>query len=367
MGEVEHRVEENYYFRLAQHKDWLLGYLRSHPDCVTPDFRQTELINAVEKLSGDLCISRPKLRLSWGIELPFDSDFVNFVWFDALTNYISFIGYDPSISSFILQPSSFQERWPALHILGKDILIPAHGIYWPIMLHSLGFPDEQLPRFLVHGWWNSGGAKMSKSLGNVVDPNELAGKYGTEALRYYLMSDIVTGRDADFSEDRLVTRFNSELANSLGNLLNRALTMIWKFREGTVTRASGVPGEIGDVDSDATAAMSAALRLADICNERIDSEKPWVLAKDPAQREKLDALLYHLAESLRLIAIFISPVVPKAAHGIFDQLHWKSELSGEEKRFSLGEAGWGGLPDGHVVGKPSPLLPRIEKASPPAP
>ena len=208
---------------------------------------------------------------------------------------------------------------------------------------------------------------MSKSLGNVVDPDELAEKYGTEALRYYLMSDIVTGRDADFSEDRLVTRFNSELANSLGNLLNRGLTMIWKFREGSVTRASGVPGEIDDVYSDATAAMTSALRLADICNERIDAEKPWVLAKDPAQREKLDALLFHLAESLRLIAILISPVVPKAAHGIFDQLNWKSEMSGEEKRFSLGEAEWGGLPDGHVVGKPSPLFPRIEKQSEPAP
>ncbi len=177
----------------------------------------------------------------------------------------------------------------------------------------------------------------------------------------------MTGKDSDFSEERLVTRYNSELANSLGNLLNRGLTMIWKFRDGSVTRASGAAGEIGDVDSDATAAMASALRLADICNERIDAEKPWVLAKDPAQGEKLDALLYHLAESLRLIAILISPVVPKAAHGVFDQLQWKLELSGEEKRFSLGETGWGGLPDGHIVGKPSPLFPRIEKQSAPAP
>ena len=148
-GEVEHREEENYYFRLAEHKDWLLGYLRSHPDCVTPDFRQTELLNAVEKLSGDLCISRPKSRLSWGIELPFDPDYVNYVWFDALTNYISFIGYDPAVSSFSDQPATFQEKWPALHIIGKDILIPAHGIYWPIMLHALGFPDDadaEVPR-----------------------------------------------------------------------------------------------------------------------------------------------------------------------------------------------------------------------------
>src|SRR3954463_10267423 len=145
-GQVEFREEENYYFKLEQHRDWLLRHIDKVPDFVTPDFRQKELRNAVEKLSGDLCISRPKSRLSWGIELPFDPNFVNYVWFDALTNYISFMGYDP-ISSFRLQPSSFQEKWPALHIIGKDILIPAHGIYWPIMLHALGFPDDQMPKF----------------------------------------------------------------------------------------------------------------------------------------------------------------------------------------------------------------------------
>ncbi len=360
-GEVEHRTEENYYFRLAQHKDWLLGYLRSHPDCVTPAFRQTELINAIEKLSGDLCISRPKSRLSWGIELPFNPAYVNYVWFDALTNYISFIGYDPSLSTFNSQPPTFREKWPALHILGKDILIPAHGIYWPIMLHALGFPDDQMPKFLVHGWWNISGAKMSKSLGNVVDPFELAAKYSPDALRYYLVSDMVIGKDADFSEERMVSRFNSDLANSLGNLLNRGLTMIWKFREGAVTRSPGAPGESPKAASDPAAAISLALQLADICNGRIDSEKPWVLAKDPAQRERLDALLYSVAESLRLIAILISPVVPSAAHGIFNQLNWKVGMSGQEARFSLAEAGWGGLPDGHVVGKPTPLFPRIEQ------
>jgi methionyl-tRNA synthetase len=158
MGRVEHRVEENYYFRLAQHKDWLLGYLRKNPDCVTPDFRQTELINAVEKLGGDLCISRPKSRLSWGIELPFDPDYVNYVWFDALTNYISFIGYDPAKKDFADQPNEFREKWPALHIIGKNILIPAHGIYWPIMLHALGFPDDQMPKFL----FTAGGTEWRK-------------------------------------------------------------------------------------------------------------------------------------------------------------------------------------------------------------
>ncbi len=286
---------------------------------------------------------------------------MNYVWFDALTNYISFIGYDPAQREFAQQPAEFREKWPALHIIGKDILIPAHGIYWPIMLHALGFPDEQMPKFLVHGWWNISGAKMSKSLGNVIDPDELADKYSPEALRYYLTSDIVTGKDADFSEERLTTRFNSELANSLGNLLNRGLAMIWKFREGQLVRAA-VPGEELNPGPET---MVTALRLAGDCNERIDSEKPWVLAKDPEKQAQLDALLYRLADSLRLIAILISPVLPKAAHGIFDQLNWKMEQAGQEARFSLGDAVWGQLPDGHQVSKPTPLFPRIE-IKPPA-
>ncbi len=370
-GEVEHRTEENYYFRLAQHKEWLLAYLQKNPDCITPDFRQTELINAVEKLSGDLCISRPKSRLSWGIELPFDPDYVNYVWFDALTNYISFIGYDPSLSTFNSQPSTFREKWPALHIIGKDILIPAHGIYWPIMLHALGFPDEQIPKFLVHGWWNVSGTKMSKSLGNVVDPNALADQYSPGAVRYYLMTDITSGKDADFAEERLVSRYNSELANSLGNLLNRSLNMTWKFADGKLTRCGAESIDIREEYAAAMAAhfihqgLSQAMQLATFCNERIDSQKPWVLARDASQRAALDALLYYLAESLRIIAILISPVLPRAAHGIFDQLNWKLDLSGKEERFSLGEVEWGRLPDDHVIAKPVPLFPRIEiKAEP---
>src|SRR5438105_11154081 len=228
-GEIEFREEENYYFKLSQHKEWLLRYIDNRKDAVIPDFRQTELRNAVGRISGDLCISRPKSRLDWGIELPFDKDFVTYVWFDALSNYISFADYDPSISTFNLQPSTFREKWPALQIIGKDILVPAHGIYWLIMLHALGFPDEALPQLLVHGWWNLGGAKMSKSAGNIVDPNALADKYGAEALRYYLMSDIAMGKDADFSEERLIEKYNADLANNVGNLLNRTLTMASRF------------------------------------------------------------------------------------------------------------------------------------------
>ena len=190
-------------------KSGCFSYLNNRKDAVIPDFRQTELRNAVEKISGDLCISRPKSRLDWGIELPFDKDFVTYVWFDALTNYISFAGYDPSLSTLSSQPSTFRDKWPALQIIGKDILVPAHGIYWLIMLHAIGFPDDQMPQLLVHGWWNLGGAKMSKSVGNIVDPFVLIDKYGSDALRYYLMSDIATGKDADFSEERLIDRYNS--------------------------------------------------------------------------------------------------------------------------------------------------------------
>ena len=378
-GDVEFREEENYYFKLSQHKEWLLRYIDKRKDAVVPDFRQTELRNAVERLSGDLCISRPKSRLDWGIELPFDKDFVTYVWFDALTNYISFAGYDAKIEKYENQPQEFCDRWPALQIVGKDILIPAHGIYWLIMLHAIGFPDEAMPQLLVHGWWNLGGAKMSKSAGNIVDPNVLADKYSAEALRYYLMSDIATGKDADFSERRLGERYNAELANSIGNLLNRTLNMAQKYRRGALVRppngnsrpvdeygltVSLTLGMIEYVnamqDYAPNLACQTTLNLSLQCNQIVDAAKPWILVNDPAETEHLNSVLYTLAESLRIIAILLSPVVPQGAHGIFDQLNWKMELSGKEERFSLADAGWGKLPDGHVVGKPVPLFPRIE-------
>src|SRR5439155_5570670 len=306
---------------LNEHKEWLLQFLRSHPNFVSPSFRQTELINAVEKLSGDLCISRPKSRLSWGIQLPFDRDYVNYVWFDALTNYISFIGYDPSRSTISDQSSTFRDKWPALHVIGKDIMVPAHGIYWPIMLHALGFPDEQMPTLLVHGWWNVSGAKMSKSLGNVIDPEVLIDKYGAEALRYYLISDISTGKDADFSEERLVERYDAELANKLGNLVNRSLMMTQKYRRGIVREPVAKEGidavqRAGegwkkypdwyrrDFDKfSVSTAIDAPLLYVSGCNEFVEVNKPWILAKDPASADLLDGFLYTLAESLRVIAI----------------------------------------------------------------
>jgi len=240
----------------------------------------------------------------------------------------------------------------------------------------------------VHGWWNLGGAKMSKTAGNIVDPNTLVQKYGADAVRYYLMTDIVTGKDADFSEERLVERYNAELANDLGNLLNRVAAMANQYRSGKIIhvkqRAEGLLQFAVLVDQKIDScreamdggapeypniepfhvedALRAARAITIHCNRFIDNVQPWKLAKSSLDQDalQLDAILYGLVDVIRVIAILLSPVLPKAAHGIFDQLNWKMELSGKEERFRLDDAKWGGLPDGHVVGKPVPLFPRIE-------
>jgi methionyl-tRNA synthetase len=380
-GQVEYREEENYYFRLAAHREWLLALLEQREDLIFPDFRRTELRNAVEKLSGDLCISRPRSRLSWGIELPFDPNFVTYVWFDALVNYISFApgGYDPvaavagrgpSTSTSMRAKTEFHRWWPATIIIGKDILIPAHGIYWMIMLHAIGFSDADMPRLIVHGWWNISGAKMSKSLGNVVDPDLLADTYGAEALRYYLMSDIATGKDADFSEERLISQYNSDLANSLGNLLNRTLNMAHRYRNGVLhqdNETSRLRARSNDCVMRYDAAfsnfqvhdaMAAVGELATACNAYIDMTAPWKLARDPERAATLDHVLYGLAESLRFIATLITPILPRAARELSYQLNWANDLT-------AGQLEWGRLPSGHTLGKPTPLFPRIEPAGAP--
>jgi len=426
---VEFREEENFYFRLKDHKKWLLDFIDKRTadgnPFVVPDFRVGELRNAVGKLDGDLCISRPAARLQWGIPFPesFGAGFVTYVWFDALVNYISFVpGHDPhggtrsrasqtSTGDTATEgdgragahPSEFSHWWPALHVIGKDIMIPAHGVYWPVMLKALGFADDEMPTLLVHGWWNISGAKMSKSLGNVIDPDALADKYGAEAVRYYLMIGIATGQDADFSEEHLIQFYNRDLANDLGNLLNRTLSMARKYLGGRLS----VPSEAfpppyqcaGWKNYEETMEMFAvhqciyiAVGAAGYCNQYIEANKPWSLAKDPSQAERLNAVLYYSADALRMSAILLSPVLPKAAHGIFDQLNWKMELSPQatspegraparspseghaevrtrevgragarpSERFRLADAQWGGLPDGHQLGAPTPLFPRIE-------
>jgi len=371
-GEVTEITEENYYFRLANHRDWLLQYIDTHRDndsnlgYVTPAFRQAELRNAVEKISGDLCISRPKARLEWGIELPFDPSFVTYVWFDALINYISFGGYWSGAEP---HNAAFDGRWPALHVIGKDIIIPAHGIYWPIMLHAAGFTDAEIPPLLVHGYINIGGSKISKSLGNIVDPDALADKYGAGALRYYLMRETVTGQDMEFSEDRLTVRYNTDLANDLGNLLNRTLNMAQRYREGVIKRPAGdMEGEmlggilptvnkyIEKMDQyQVNAALETAFDLATRCNAYIEVQAPWKLAKDPAYADQLDVVLYSLAETLRILAILIAPVLPDAARAMAGQLN-----ANVESRLADALNPEAALPDGHRLGKPTPLFPRIK-------
>jgi methionyl-tRNA synthetase len=382
-GEIEFREEENYYFRLSQHKEWLLRYLEKRADAVIPDFRQIELRNAVEKISGDLCISRPKSRLDWGIELPFDKDFVTYVWFDALTNYISFAGYTVGGADsfpYNAQPREFLDKWPALQIIGKDILVPAHGIYWLIMLHAIGFPDDAMPQLLVHGWWNLGGAKMSKSAGNIIDPFALCEKYGADAVRYYLMRGIDTGQDSDFSEEGLLEYYNTRLANNLGNLLNRTLNMLQRYCAGVIPidyeqarlREPNVLPFLNQDNYDQgshdlyrfwmnehrpVGALEGIEFVASSCNEFIEQRAPWSLAKDSKKSDELEAILVLLADSIRTMAMRLSPVLPSTADAMLNQLDPKQHLP---RNFDLGDVRDARVKQGHVVGKPVPLFPRID-------
>ena len=392
-GEVVEIEEENYYFRLAEHRDWLLGYIDAHPAFITPEFRRVELRNAVEKLTGDLCISRPKSRLAWGIELPFDPDFVTYVWFDALVNYLSFApGFDPHSTREHrdtatrsaagreaprppLPASSpprveFTAYWPALHVIGKDILVPAHGVYWPIMLHALGFADDEIPSLLVHGWWNISGAKMSKSLGNVVDPYALADRYGAPALRYYLMADIATGQDADFSEDRLVSRYNVDLANGFGNLLNRTLTMAHRYRAGALAPIAEPDEDVQTLRAEnfndaalyrerfdqyrVHQALEAFAAIVTRANVFVDAAAPWKLAKDPTAAHRLDQVLTALVESVRLAATLLLPVAPDKARAALAQLQLPAAPLDVPAP----------LDAPHQLGAPEPLFPRIDVPAP---
>ncbi len=363
-GEVVLIEEENYYFKLATHRQWLLDFIDARSaegrPFVLPEFRGSELRNAVEKLTGDLCISRPKSRLEWGIELPFDPNFVTYVWFDALSNYISFAGYDPAVGA---DNAAFHERWPALHVIGKDILVPPHGIYWPIMLRACGFSDAEMPTLLVHGWWNIAGSKVSKSTGTSIDPADLVQRFGVAATRYYLLSDIATGRDADFSEERLMLRYNTDLANSLGNLLNRSLSMAKRYRSG-ILKKSVSPLEAFVAEKSAEyirrmeafethAAIEALWAIIVRCNAYVEESAPWKLAKDPAASDHLDEVLYSLAEALRIASILLEPILPESADAIRAQLAWEGSVS-------LDALAWGQLPDGHQLGDPFPLFPRLE-------
>ena len=373
-GEVTVIEEENWYFRLSDHTAWLKDFIENNPDVITPAFRKAELLNALERSIGtDLCISRPKERLRWGIELPFDSNYVTYVWFDALINYISFAGYHAAPDAGL---PDFDKLWNvggrrATNLIGKDILVPAHGIYWLCMLHAMGFADAHIPRLLVHGFWNSkGGDKLSKSTGNIVDPDALADTFGVDALRYYLVRDIVTGKDSDFDLERLIMLFNTELANELGNLCNRALNMSQRFTAGILHHGAPLTADDEALQAsltESTAAYQAAMDECDVshaleaisrhvvhCNGYAERMKPWELNKDPANAERLATVLYHLAESVAHAAVLLSPVLPDAAAKLAAQLNLPSLTT-----IKLADLRWGLLPDGHAIGKPKPVFPRI--------
>ena len=385
-GEVVEIEEENWYFKLSEHAEWLKTFVESTNDFVLPAFRKAEVLNALERSPGlDLCISRPKSRLRWGIEFPFDTDYVTYVWFDALINYISFAGYLAAEGSEL---PSFAKLWSEndrrpVHIIGKDILVPAHGIYWPIMLHAMGFPDDKIPQILVHGWWNIRGEKMSKSIGNIVDPNELADRFGVDAVRYYLVRDITTGKDSDFDLERLLMLFNTELANALGNLCNRALNMSQSFTDGVIQTT----GELTDDDEalrqsladtitdyrtamddyDISRGLEAINRHVVHCNGYAERMKPWEMNKewktsnDPALKARIATVLYHLAESVAHAAALLSPILPDATAKLASQLNLP-----ELPALKLADLNWGLLPDAHVIGKPKPVFPRIVLEAPEA-
>jgi methionyl-tRNA synthetase len=374
-GEVQFIQEDNYYFRLEKHREWLRELLESRPELVFPEFRRKELLNAVENITKDLCISRPKERLDWGLELPFDQDYVAYVWFDALLNYATFAGYLAEEGDEL---PDFQRLWPCdAHIIGKDIMIPAHGIYWLIMLRSLGFTDEQMPKLLVHGFWNAeGGVKMSKTLGNVVDPKGVAEKFTPEALRYYLMRTSVTGQDADFSEAGMIQRYNGDLAKGLGNLVNRTLNMTSRYRNGALKHDTNYDDdacrELREIAAATPAtyaeqmkalnihsALETVWRLVTAADRFAELQQPWKLAKDESDgaQSRLNATLYHMAEVIRIVAICAYPVLPAAALTILSQLQWNP---GEGQDLALAQCEWGGLKDGHVVAKPSPVFPQIK-------
>jgi methionyl-tRNA synthetase len=319
-----------------------------------PSFRANEVLGALEKPINDLCISRPKSRLEWGIPLPFDENYVTYVWFDALVNYVSFA----------------QGRWPAdVHVIGKDILIPAHAVYWPIMLKALGL--EQPKHFLVHGWWMNRGAKMSKSTGNTVDPLPYLEKFGTDAFRYFVMREISLGQDADFTDEKFLQRYQSDLGNDLGNLVHRSLSMLQRYRQGVVPSYDEAAVTEADrelrshaVIQEYQAAMNSFqvhLALQEIWkliqrgNQYVEENAPWKLAKDPAQSARLDLVLAHLVETVRRLSILIAPVLPSTALRIRGFLELSDEIP------LLKEANFGTTQAGKTLRAPEILFPRFDE------
>jgi methionyl-tRNA synthetase len=367
-GEVVRLQEENYYFRLKEHQQWLIDYIEQNPSFISPVNRRNEVLGFLKNNTlEDLCISRPASRLNWGIPLPFAPDYVTYVWFDALVNYISVPAAqgDPGVPAvFKAQSSSGAQLplWPAdIHVIGKDI-VKFHSVYWPIMLKAMGAP---LPKqVLVHGWWQKDGAKMSKSTGNVVDPVAVINEWGVDAFRFYVLRELAIGPDGNWTDDGFKARYSAELANGLGNLVNRSLSMLKRYRNGVVPQVSNELAPEAEKavsetralleENDLQGALQSIWSLVTRANQYVDHTAPFKLAKDPTKAARLDEVLYNLAEVCRLLAVMLWPFLPGTATKINAQLG----LSGAPDKFSA--ARWGGLPAGHAIGAPAPLFPRKE-------
>ena len=357
--------ESNYFFKMSRYQDWLINHIKSNPDFIRPERYRNEVLAFLREPLEDLCISRPKSRLKWGITLPFDANYVTYVWFDALLNYVSALGYPDG--------TLFQKFWPnAQHIVAKDILKP-HGIYWPIMLKAAGIPIYK--HLNVHGYWNIEQSKMSKSLGNVVEPLQLKTIYGLDAFRFFLIRDMTFGLDSSFSEASLVQRINSDLANDLGNLFSRTLSMIHKYFEGIVPEVDPVVEKEFNLGLEADAlktidefekcmpvfefnrALMAVWKFISKMNKYIDVTAPWELAKKKSTKKQLQASLYNLLEGLRILSGLIYPVMPDTAAKMQKHLG----LDPQQPYYLLDKLRqWKTIEAGTTLPKSITLFPRVE-------
>ena len=361
-GNVVELSEDNYYFKLKPHQQWLIDYIESNPDFIYPTYRRNEVLGFLknEELE-DLCISRPASRLSWGIPIPFDTNYVTYVWFDALVNYISIPAAhgDKHINAALGRPGSGTEMWPAdAHVIGKDIL-KFHAVYWPIMLKAMGLPLPK--RLLVHGWWQKDGQKMSKSTGVTVDPIAVINEWGLDAFRYYVVRELSIGPDGNWTDLGFANRYNADLANGLGNLMNRTLKMLKGYESGIIPKEST---ELKDEtekhaqeaiehlrNSELQSALVSVWKIVNRGNLYVEQTQPFKI-KDPAQYERRAEILYNLCEVCRILAVLLSPFLPVSSQKIYEQLGLK------EAPTDFKQAVWGGLKAGHVVGEPAALFPR---------